>query len=64
MAFMGWSAVRSNGAWFASKTTGSERYSSTGAVRVRKIMGRLHRDATKREAEAELVRMYRRGELD
>lgn len=59
MSFMGWSVERKNGAWYASKVTDDERYSPAGIVRVRRLLYTVRPDATKSEAEREVVRLYR-----
>lgn len=56
MSFMGWSVERKNGAWYASKVTDDERYR---IVRVRRLLYTVSPDATKSEAEREVVRLYR-----
>ena len=59
MSFMGWSVERKSGAWYASKVTDDERYSPAGIVRVRRLLYTVSPDATKSEAEREVVRLYR-----
>ena len=64
MSFMGWSAELRGGTWYAVKMMERADYGSAGAVWVRKVMPRLAPTATKREADREIVRMYRAGVLN
>lgn len=64
MSFFGWTAERRDGVWYARKLVAGSNYGSTGAVWVRKSITGLGRDATKRDAERELMRMYRAGVLN
>lgn len=59
MAFMGWSAEKRGGAWYATKIMDRGGYGASGAVLIRKRLSHLPATATKREAEREIVRMYR-----
>lgn len=63
MAFMGWSAYREHGKWFATKVVESGGFQPTGLVRIRRELD-IPADATKAAAECEILRLYRRGVLE
>ncbi len=64
MSFFRWTAEQRDGVWYARKLVDGRNYGSTGAVWVRKSIAGLGRDATKRDAEREILRMYRAGVLN
>lgn len=64
MSFFGWTAEQRDGVWYARKLVAGSNYGSTGAVWARKSITGLGRDATKRDAEREILRMYRAGVLN
>ena len=64
MSFFGWTAEQRGGVWYARKFVDGGNYGSTGAVWVRKAITGLGRDATKRDAERGIMRMYRAGVLN